>query len=74
MTYNRAVSLPTLQRIKSFAAEEPTILLPAHDPDVAARLEGKTVMRLSSVTESVPAMRKWKTRFQIALDLALPRL
>lgn len=45
VTYDPAVSLLTLQRIKGFAAQEPTILLPAHDPDVPARLAGNELLR-----------------------------
>ena len=44
VTYDPAVSLLSLQRIKSFAALEPTILLPAHDPDVPSRLAQKEVL------------------------------
>lgn len=45
VTYDPAVSLLTLQRIKVFAAQEPTILLPAHDPDALARLTENQVLR-----------------------------
>ena len=45
VTYDPAVSLLTLQRIKGFSAQEPTILLPAHDPDVPARLAGNELLR-----------------------------
>lgn len=45
VTYDPAVSLLTLQRIKGFAAQEPTILLPAHDPDVPARLVRNELLR-----------------------------
>lgn len=44
VTYDPAISLLTLQRIKAFAAQEPTILLPAHDPDVPARLAGNKLL------------------------------
>jgi N-acyl homoserine lactone hydrolase len=44
VTYDPAVSLLTLQRIKAFAAKEPTILLPAHDPDVLTRLTENQVL------------------------------
>ena len=44
VTYDPAISLLTLQRIKSFAALELTVLLPAHDPGVPARLaENRTL-------------------------------
>ena len=38
VTYDPAVSLRTLRAIKAFAAQEPTIVLPSHDPDSPARL------------------------------------
>ena len=44
VTYDPAVSLLTLQRIKTFAAQEPVILLPAHDPDGPARLAGNEIL------------------------------
>lgn len=44
VTYDPAVSLLSLQRIKRFAAQEPTILLPAHDPDVLTRLERTEIL------------------------------
>ena len=44
VTYDPAVSLLTLQRIKRFAAQEPVILLPAHDPDAPSRLAGNEIM------------------------------
>jgi hypothetical protein len=43
--YDPAVSLLTQQRIKRFAAQEPVILLPAHDPDAPSRLVGNEVLR-----------------------------
>lgn len=44
VTYDPEVSLLTLQRIKTFAAQEPTILLPAHDPDALTRLAENQVL------------------------------
>ena len=44
VTYDPAVSLLTLQRIKIFAAQEPVILLPAHDPDGPARLARNEIL------------------------------
>jgi len=44
VTYDPAVSLLTLQRIKSFATLEPTVLLPAHDPGVPSRLAGNRML------------------------------
>jgi len=38
VTNDPATALATLQTIKSFAADEPTIILPAHDPEGATRL------------------------------------
>lgn len=38
VTYNPAISLATLRAIIAFAREEPTIILPAHDPDGLRRL------------------------------------
>ncbi|WP_439624710.1 hypothetical protein [Shinella sp.] len=38
VTNDPATALATLRAIRRFAAEEPTILLPAHDPDGPARL------------------------------------
>jgi len=38
VTNNPQVSIDTLRKIKAFAAAEPTILLPAHDPAVPDRL------------------------------------
>ena len=38
VTYDPAVSLATIRAIKAFAAQEPTILLPAHDSDGPRRL------------------------------------
>jgi glyoxylase-like metal-dependent hydrolase (beta-lactamase superfamily II) len=44
VTYDPAVSLLTQQRIKRFAAQEPVILLPAHDPDAPSRLAGNEIL------------------------------
>jgi glyoxylase-like metal-dependent hydrolase (beta-lactamase superfamily II) len=44
VTYDPAVSLLTQQRIKRFAAQQPAILLPAHDPDAPSRLAGNEVL------------------------------
>lgn len=38
VTYDPAVSLRMLRAIKAFAAQEPTVLLPSHDPEGPARL------------------------------------
>jgi N-acyl homoserine lactone hydrolase len=38
ITADPALSLRTLQALKKFASSEPTIVLPSHDPDGAARL------------------------------------
>jgi glyoxylase-like metal-dependent hydrolase (beta-lactamase superfamily II) len=44
MTENPAVSLASQRAIKQFAQSEPTVLLPAHDPEAARRLaEGLTM-------------------------------
>ena len=43
VTYDPAVSVATLRAIKRFAAQEPTIILPAHDPDGLARLAARRV-------------------------------
>ena len=43
MTYDPAISEATLRAINQFAAEEPTIILPAHDPDGASRLAARRV-------------------------------
>ena len=39
-----AISLTTLRAIKAFAAQEPTVLLPAHDPDGLVRLRERRVL------------------------------
>lgn len=41
VTYDPACSEATLRAIKRFATEEPTIILPAHDPDNPARLANR---------------------------------
>jgi N-acyl homoserine lactone hydrolase len=41
VTYDPVISLSTLRRVKAFAAQEPTVLLPAHDPDGPARLASR---------------------------------
>lgn len=41
VTYDPAVYRLTLQHIKTLASQEPTILLPAHDPDSPSRLTAK---------------------------------
>jgi glyoxylase-like metal-dependent hydrolase (beta-lactamase superfamily II) len=38
VTNNPTLSLETLRAIKRFALQEPTIVLPAHDPDGPTRL------------------------------------
>lgn len=43
VTGNSAQSEATLRAIKQFASEEPTIILPAHDPDGLARLWNREV-------------------------------
>lgn len=43
VTYDPKVSLATFRAIKSFARQEPTILLPAHDPDGPRRLAANEV-------------------------------
>ena len=49
VTNDPAGALATLRAIKRFAAAEPTIVLPAHDPDAPARLAARAVF--------VPGMR-----------------
>jgi N-acyl homoserine lactone hydrolase len=44
VTYNPALSLATLKTIKMFAAQEPTILLPSHDPAGLMRLANRTTL------------------------------
>ena len=43
VTYDPAISEATLRAIREFAAGEPTIILPAHDPDGPARLKNREV-------------------------------
>ena len=38
VTYDPSISLASLWAIKAFAAHEPTVLLPSHDPEGPARL------------------------------------
>jgi glyoxylase-like metal-dependent hydrolase (beta-lactamase superfamily II) len=42
VTYNPALLLSTLRNIKSFASGEPTVFLPARDPEGVARIANKT--------------------------------
>jgi glyoxylase-like metal-dependent hydrolase (beta-lactamase superfamily II) len=44
VTNDPATALATLQAIRRFAAQEPTILLPAHDPQGPARLAAAAVL------------------------------
>lgn len=44
VTNNPAESLATLRAIRRFALEEPTVLLPAHDPEAIARLAARTLL------------------------------
>jgi len=44
VTNNPAESLATLRAIRRFAEEEPTVLLPAHDPEVPARLAARSLL------------------------------
>jgi N-acyl homoserine lactone hydrolase len=43
VTYDPAISESTLRAIKRFATQEPTVVLPAHDPDGPARLAAHQV-------------------------------
>lgn len=43
VTYNPALSEATLKAIREFASSEPTIILPAHDPDATTRLWSEQV-------------------------------
>lgn len=43
VTYDPEISLATLRKIKAYASSRPTIILPAHDPEVPARLAGRKV-------------------------------
>jgi N-acyl homoserine lactone hydrolase len=45
VTNDPATALATLRAIKAFAANEPTIVLPAHDPDALHRLTGNIVFQ-----------------------------
>ena len=42
----------TLAAIKAFASARPTIYLPAHDPDAAARLAGRRVVAVASARQA----------------------
>lgn len=44
VTNNPAESLATLRAIRRFAEEEPTVLLPAHDPEAPARLAARSLL------------------------------
>lgn len=44
VTNNPAESLATLRAIRRFAEEEPTVLLPAHDPEALARLAARRLL------------------------------
>lgn len=44
VTNDPATSLATLRAIRRFAAQQPTVLLPAHDPEGPARLAARQVM------------------------------
>jgi N-acyl homoserine lactone hydrolase len=43
VTFNPAAALATLKVIKSFAAKEPTIILPCHDPNATTRLAKRQI-------------------------------
>ncbi|MGE3146616.1 MAG: N-acyl homoserine lactonase family protein [Pseudorhodoplanes sp.] len=45
VTNDPATATETLRKIKQFAAQEPTVILPAHDPQGPARLAAKEVYR-----------------------------
>lgn len=45
VTNDPAASLATIRKIKEFAAIEPTIVLPAHDPDGPRRLNEKVIVQ-----------------------------
>src|SRR5262249_409767 len=45
VTNDPALSLATIRKIKEFARMEPTIVLPAHDPDGPRRLREKTIVK-----------------------------
>lgn len=48
VTNDPATALETLKAIKRLAAREPTVLLPAHDPQAPARLAAKEVLRAAA--------------------------
>jgi glyoxylase-like metal-dependent hydrolase (beta-lactamase superfamily II) len=43
-----AVGHATLSAIRQFASRQPTIYLPTHDPDAAARLAARSTVRLAA--------------------------
>lgn len=43
VTNDPATALETLRRIKAFAQQQPTVILPAHDPDAPRRLKEREV-------------------------------
>ncbi len=43
VTYDPAISEATLRAIKRFALDEPTVILPAHDPNGTARLRSRQI-------------------------------
>lgn len=43
VTNDIAMSLATLRAIKAFAALQPTVVLPAHDPDACRRLDAREI-------------------------------
>ena len=45
VTNDPALSLATIRKIKEFARMEPTMVLPAHDPDGPRRLREKTIVK-----------------------------
>lgn len=46
---NPHLAVEQLRKIKQFAAEQPFVLLPAHDPNAAARLTARSVYRPSAL-------------------------
>lgn len=54
VTNHPQVSLATLRAIKAFAAQEPTIILPAHDPDAPRRLKAAEVFAASGCAQPNP--------------------
>ncbi len=45
VTNNPSLSLETINKIREFATMEPTIVLPAHDPDAPRRLKENEIVR-----------------------------